>query len=170
MEKVIAKTYATGVIPTSSGLISQRCMVLEKWWYAVWYEATKLLDLLSMTQILVLKYIRTCYRTGKLSLPDEDGEFPAYFQQDGAPLHYGICVVKVRPAILGLLDWPPWSREWPKTSPGLSPTDLYLCGHSKAMVYREKTRNTNRLKECIRNVISPWTAETVCVFKIMATT
>jgi hypothetical protein len=40
--------------------------------------------------------------------------------------------------------------EWPPRSPDLSPLDFYLWGHLKAMVYQEKIRNMNHLKESIR--------------------
>ena len=63
------------------------------------------------------------------SLLNEAGEFPRYFQQDGAPPHYGICVRR-------WLDQQfPHSwigcrgpMEWPARSPDLNPLDFYLWG------------------------------------------
>ena len=81
------------------------------------------------------------------SLLNEAGEFPRYFQQDGAPPHYGICIRR-------WLDqqFPrSWIGpvEWPARSPDLNPLDFYLWGHLKAMVYKEKIQDMDHLKERI---------------------
>ena len=82
------------------------------------------------------------------SLLNEEGDYPVYFQQDGAPPHYGLKVcqyldhqfLKVWIGQRGPVKWPP-------RSPNLSPLDFYLWGHLKAMVYQ-----VNNLKEWDRNV------------------
>jgi hypothetical protein len=89
------------------------------------------------------------------TLLNEDEEFSAYFQQDGAPPHY---VISVRRWLDQQLpgSWIGRRRpmEWPPRSPDHSSLYLYVWGHLKAMVYHEKLRNMNRLNELIRNAIS----------------
>jgi len=39
-----------------------------------------------------------------------------------------------------------WPVEWPLRSPDLTPFDVYLWGHLKAMEYQVKTENMDHLK------------------------
>ena len=86
------------------------------------------------------------------SLLSANGNLPVYFQQDGAPPHYGI---QVRQYLNQLLPDAWIGRrgpvEWPPRSPDLTPLDFYLWGHLKAMVYQESIRNVNHLKDRIIN-------------------
>ena len=86
------------------------------------------------------------------SLLSENGNFPAYFQQDGAPLRYGI---QVRQYLNQILSDAWIGRRGPvegsPRSPGLTPLDFYFLGHLKAMVYKENVRDINHLKDCIIN-------------------
>jgi hypothetical protein len=87
---------------------------------------------------------------------NEVDEFPNFFQQNGAPPHYG---TRVR----DLLDqqFPlKWIGrrgpvEWPPRSPDLTPLDFYLWGHFKALVYQEKIVNIPHLKQRIIEACSP---------------
>jgi hypothetical protein len=88
------------------------------------------------------------------SLLNEDGEFPAYFQQDGAPSHYGIFVRRwLDQQFPGSWVGRRCPIEWPPRSPDLSPLDFYLWEHLKAEVYQEKIRHMNHPKERIRNAL-----------------
>ena len=68
------------------------------------------------------------------------------FQQDGAPIHYGIQVRQYLNQILpdawigrhGLV-------KWPSRSPDFTLLDFYLWDHLKAMVYQENIRDINHL-------------------------
>ncbi|XP_075710450.1 uncharacterized protein LOC142743511 isoform X2 [Rhinoderma darwinii] len=77
----------------------------------------------------------------------EAGTFPEFFQQDGAPPHYG-CQVR---AFLDEQFPGKWIGrrgpvEWPPRSPDLTPLDFYLWGHLKAIVYAVKIRDVQQLK------------------------
>ena len=88
-----------------------------------------------------------------------EGDYPVYFQHDGAPPHYGLQVRRY-------LDYQfpeAWIGrrgpvEWPPRFPDLSPLDFYLWGHLKAMVYQEKIRDIIHLKERITNAITSITS------------
>jgi hypothetical protein len=70
------------------------------------------------------------------SLLNGDGEFPAYFQQEEAPLHYDICVHRwLGQQFMGSWIGRRGPVEWPSRSPDLSPLDFYLWGHLTAMLY-----------------------------------
>ena len=92
------------------------------------------------------------HRTSITSLLSENGNFPAYFQQDSAPPHYDIQVRQYLNQILP----DAWigrrgPDEWPPRSPDLTPLYCYLWGHLKAMVYQENIRDINHLKDRIIN-------------------
>uniref|UniRef100_A0A803JU31 Tc1-like transposase DDE domain-containing protein n=1 Tax=Xenopus tropicalis TaxID=8364 RepID=A0A803JU31_XENTR len=89
------------------------------------------------------------------SLCTEAGTFPVFFQQDGAPSHYG-CQVRI--GRRGPVEWPP-------RSPDLTPLDFYLWGHLKAIVYAVKIRDVQHLKLWILEAcasISPAVLLSVC--------
>ena len=85
-----------------------------------------------------------------MSILDENGAFPALFQQDRAPPYYGI---EVRRGAVG------WTSSFLgivlvnmvqcSGHPGLTPMDFYLRGHRKSIVYQNNIRNMNRLKRRI---------------------
>lgn len=95
-------------------------------------------------------YLRMLQEEIVPSLLNEDGEFPEFFQQDGAPPHFGVSV-------RAWLDQQFPNRwigrggpiEWPARSPDLSPLDFYLWGHLKSLVYAKKIRNLDHLQERI---------------------
>ena len=100
------------------------------------------------------------------SLCTEAGTFPEFFQQDGAPPHYGR---QVR-AFLDEQFPGKWIGrrgpvEWPQRSPDLTPLDFYLWGHLKAIVYAVKIRDVQHLKLRILEAcasISPAVLLSVC--------
>ncbi|KAI2652616.1 Transposable element Tc3 transposase [Labeo rohita] len=94
------------------------------------------------------------------------GTFPEFFQQDGAPPHYG-CQVR---AFLDEQFPEKWIGrrgpvEWPPRSPDLTPLDFYLWGHLKAIVYGVKIQDVQHLKLRILEAcagISPAVLLSVC--------
>ncbi|CAM1324679.1 Uncharacterised protein r2_g3343 [Pycnogonum litorale] len=105
------------------------------------------------------KYLNMLQEEILPSLLNEEGDYPVYFQQDGAPPHYGLQVRRYLDhqfpeAWIGRRG----PVEWPPRSPDLSPLDFYLWGHLKAMVYQVKIRDINHLKERIINAITSITS------------
>ncbi|KAL1268514.1 hypothetical protein QQF64_033877 [Cirrhinus molitorella] len=100
------------------------------------------------------------------SLCTEAGTFPEFFQQDGAPPHYG-CQVR---AFLDEQFPEKWIGrrgpvEWPPRSHDLTHLDFYLWGHLKAIVYGVKIRDVQHLKLRILEAcagISPAVLLSVC--------
>jgi hypothetical protein len=93
------------------------------------------------------------------SVLKEDGEFPTWFQQDGAPAHYSIQVREfLDQQFPGHWIGCRGPVEWLARSPDLTPLDFYLWGHLKAQVYAEKIRNVEHLRQHIIvacNAITP---------------
>lgn len=78
-----------------------------------------------------------------------------YFQQDGAPPHFSLRVREALDARLGNR----WiGREgpipWPPRSPDLTPLDFSFWGHIKNLVYAEKIRDVQHLRERIVNCVA----------------
>jgi hypothetical protein len=136
--------------------------------------------LFSLTEILMQNSIWTCCKTHH-DVPAKRGwRISGYFQQDGAPFHFGFCMRRW----LDLQFQGSWIGhrgpvEWPPRSLDLSPFDFYLWGYLKAMVYQKNIQNMNYLNGRIRNAISGIRPEelefstngriaSVCVFKVMA--
>ena len=77
-----------------------------------------------------------------------------YFQQDGAPSHFGLNV-------RNWLDSKPPGRwigrggpiEWPARSPDLTPLDFYLWGYLKQKVYQKNHATISELCDSIRSNI-----------------
>jgi hypothetical protein len=80
-------------------------------------------------------------------LPGKDSIFA---MQDGAPPHYA----------LGVRNWfdqkfpKRWIGrrgpiDWPARSPDLTPTDYFMWGYIKGMVYHDKPRSLGHLKQSI---------------------
>ena len=70
------------------------------------------------------------------------------FQQDGAPPHWGLAVCQF------LNDTFPetWierddSIQWPPRSPDITPSDFFLWGYVKDIVYRTKVRDVSDLQQ-----------------------
>jgi transposase len=87
---------------------------------------------------------------------------PIWFQQDGAPPHYATAVrnwlnVQFPDRWIGRRG----AVEWPARSPDLNPCDFYLWGHLKALVYSEKVRDLNHLKERITDCCHEITEKTL---------
>lgn len=78
-----------------------------------------------------------------------------WFQQDGAPPHFGVNVRRYLDDIFpdrwigrrGAIEWPP-------RSPDLTPLDYFLWGYVKERVYQNKPDNIDALKEKIRIVFN----------------
>ena len=100
------------------------------------------------------KYLNMLQEEILPSLLNEEGDYPVYFQQDGAPPHYDI---QVRRFLDQQFPDASFGRrgpvEWPPRSPNLSPLDFYLWGHLKFMVYQVKIQDINHLKERITDAI-----------------
>uniref|UniRef100_A0AAZ1XUQ9 DUF4817 domain-containing protein n=1 Tax=Oreochromis aureus TaxID=47969 RepID=A0AAZ1XUQ9_OREAU len=111
-------------------------------------------------------YLKLLHDDAFPSLCTEAGTFPEFFQQDGAPPHYG-CQVQ---AFLDEQFPGKWIGrrgpvEWPPRSPDLTPLDFYLWGHLKAIVYGVKIRGVQHLKLQILDAcagISPAVLLSVC--------
>ena len=81
------------------------------------------------------------------SVMNEDGRFPSYLLQDGAPPHYGAVV---RQWLVGQFHGH-WidrrgSVDWPPRLPDLTPLDFYLWAHLMQLVYAEIIRNRYHLQ------------------------
>ena len=94
------------------------------------------------------------------SVLNEDGSFPSYFRQDGAPPHYGTIV---RQWLDGQFPGHQIGRhgsvELPPRSPDLTPLDFYLWGHLKQLVHAEKIRNRHHLQQCTEEVCASISVE-----------
>lgn len=78
-----------------------------------------------------------------------------WFQQDGAPPHFG----RVVRAYLDETFPDKWigrrgAIEWPARSPDMTPLDFFLWGHIKNVVYKNRPQNIEELQERIRHEIS----------------
>jgi len=97
------------------------------------------------------KYLNLLKEEVMPSLLTEDGKFPSFFQQDGAPPHF--CV-RVRQWLDQQFSGQWIGRrgpiEWPPRSPDLTPLDFYLWGHLKALVYAVRLRDLEHLEDRIR--------------------
>ena len=82
-----------------------------------------------------------------------------WYQQDGAPAHFGRCVTDFLNATFpGRWIGRRGPIEWPPRSPDLNPLDYYLWGYLKCKVYRNRPNNLLDLKQRIRDemlLISP---------------
>lgn len=95
------------------------------------------------------------------NMPDMPNQ-ALWFQQDGAPPHYAAIVRRFLDDVFpnrwigrrGPIEWPP-------RSPDLNPLDYFLWGYVKNVVYKDKPRTLDILKDRIRNVIRNISPETV---------
>lgn len=77
-----------------------------------------------------------------------------WFQQDGAPPHFGVCVRNFLDAAFpGQWIGRRGAVEWPPRSPDLSPLDFFLWGHLKSVVFNSRPRTLDDLKTRITNEI-----------------
>lgn len=85
-----------------------------------------------------------------------------WFQQDGAPPHFGLNVRQFLDDQFGN-QWigRRGAVEWPPRSPDLSPLDYFLWGHLKSCVYTNRPRTIETLKENITNEIAKISADTI---------
>jgi transposase len=78
-----------------------------------------------------------------------------YFQQDGAPPHYGLIVREwLDTTFPGRWVGRRGPIEWPARSPDLSPLDFFLWGVIKDKVYAVKSRSLEELRNRIRNAFN----------------
>lgn len=79
----------------------------------------------------------------------------AFFQQDGAPPHYGAVVREwLNENFGGRWIGRRGPIEWPPRSPDLSPCDFFLWGVMKDRVYGRNPRSIEELKDAITTEIS----------------
>ncbi|KAK2702960.1 hypothetical protein QYM36_018485 [Artemia franciscana] len=82
--------------------------------------------------------------------------------QDGAPPHFAICLCDYLNQ-----NFPErWIGrrgpvEWPNRSPDLSPLDYFLWGHLKSVVYQNRPRTLDDLKDAILTECQKITTETL---------
>ena len=82
--------------------------------------------------------------------PKMRGNPNCYFQQDGAPPHYGLAVRRwLDDNFRGRWIGRRGAIEWPARSPDITPPDFFLWGILKDMVYREKPRTLQDLRTII---------------------
>lgn len=75
-----------------------------------------------------------------------------YFQQDGAPPHYGLVVRQwLDEKFAGRWLGRRGPLEWPARSPDLTPPDFFLWGVMKDLVYKEKPRTLQELRQTIED-------------------
>lgn len=87
-----------------------------------------------------------------------------WFQQDGAPPHYGLNVR----AYLNEIFPNRWigrrgEIEWPARSPDLSPLDFFAWGHIKENVYKTKPQNIEEMRERIVQVVQSVSQESIAL-------
>ena len=67
-----------------------RCRKLMVW-AGIW--GNRIIGLLFVSENLnIERYLNMLQKENPSSLLNEEGDYPVYFQQDGAPTHYGIQV------------------------------------------------------------------------------
>lgn len=77
-----------------------------------------------------------------------------WFQQDGAPAHFGIHVRNyLDQTFPGRWIGRRGSIEWPPRSPDLTPLDFYLWGHLKTVVYRTQPKTLEDLQNRILDAV-----------------
>jgi transposase len=85
-----------------------------------------------------------------------------FFQQDGAPPHFATIVRNyLHEQFPGRWIGRLGPIEWPPRSPDLNPLDFFLWGPLKSVVYRNRPRNIDELKEAIRQEIHNIPRETL---------
>ncbi|XP_054449778.1 uncharacterized protein LOC129087027 [Pteronotus mesoamericanus] len=92
--------------------------------------------------------------------PRVEHDFGVYFQQDGTPPHYALCVrewldVHFEGRWIGRRG----PLEWPDGSPDLTPPDFFLWGVLKDLVYKTEPRNIDELKDRIQDKFADITIE-----------
>ena len=84
-----------------------------------------------------------------------------WFQQDGATCHASReTILLLRERFQDRVISRNSDHQWPPRSCDLTPCDFFLWGHLKSLVYANKPRNINDLKEEIRRVVSEMEVET----------
>jgi len=123
MERLISKTSATGPLTTLSGLTRTDWLGEVNYWYGVDFWGSKVIGpffipgnlnadmYLNMLSDLILP-----------SVMSADDTFPSFFQQDGAPPHYGLGVCTyLDEQFPGRWIGRRGPTDWPGRSPDLSP-------------------------------------------------
>lgn len=77
-----------------------------------------------------------------------------WFQQDGAPPHFGIEVREfLNQTFPGRWIGRRGTIEWPARSPDLNPLDFFLWGHTKNLIYKNRPQNVEELQARILHEI-----------------
>lgn len=85
-----------------------------------------------------------------------------WFQQDGAPPHYGLTVRRfLDNQFEGRWIGRRGPMEWPPRSPDLTPLDFFLWGHLKSRVYINRPDNLEDLMERIRHEMTRITPQMI---------
>ena len=91
-----------------------------------------------------------------------------WFQQDGAPPHFAIRVRDwLNAHFPGRWIGRRGPVEWPPRSPDLTPLDFFLWGHLKSVVYTNRPRTVQALRENIEHACAQITP---CVLRRVAQT
>uniref|UniRef100_V5I868 Transposable element Tc1 transposase n=1 Tax=Anoplophora glabripennis TaxID=217634 RepID=V5I868_ANOGL len=137
-----------------AGIINNR--ILGPFFFEENLTAARYLDFLTFDLIPALAVI----------FPHEiDPDIPnerIWFQQDGAPPHFGIDVRRYLDEMFpnrwigrrGTVEWPP-------RSPDLTPLDYFLWGYLKERVYQDRPDNIENLKNKIRAEMHNLPAEVI---------
>lgn len=92
-----------------------------------------------------------------------------YFQQDGAPPHYGLAVCRwLDDNFQGRWIGRRGAIEWPARSPDITPPDVFLWGILKDMVYREKPRTLQDLRTIIEESLPKFILNSVRKFVVVS--
>ena len=102
------------------------------------------------------------YLEGFLNNLSEPQRSSMFFQQDGAPPHYATIVRNyLHEQFPGRWIGRRGRIEWLARSPDLTPLDFFLWGHLKSVVYQNRPRNIDELKEAITQEIRNISRETL---------
>lgn len=89
---------------------------------------------------------------------NNDPNLPAeeiWFQQDGAPPHFGIEVREyLNQTFPGRWIGRRGTIEWPARSPDMTPLDFFLWGHVKNLIYQNRPQNIEELQARIVHEIN----------------
>lgn len=107
--------------------------------------------LLLLQELIIPELRRLFPNNNNVHLPAEQ----IWFQQDGAPPHFGRAVREyLDETFPGRWIGRRGAIEWPARSPDMTPLDFFLWGHIKNLVYKNRPQNIEELQDRIRHEIS----------------